>query len=197
MRSGCSARSGGRRAGPSTSAPADDSAGLSTRVRAYFAGDIEILGEVPVRAGGTPFQRTVWAALREIPPGRTTSYGQLAARLGRPGASRAVGLANGANPVAIAVPCHRVIGADGTLTGYGGGLERKRWLLEHERASLAAAGRSMTLLLTLQTGGEHGTALPPPGRWPSKDIPGIAEPCAATFSMRASASTPAFAVRDR
>jgi len=101
---------------------------------------------VPVRAGGTPFQRVVWAALREIPPGRTTSYGQLAARLGRPGASRAVGLANGANPVAIAVPCHRVIGADGTLTGYGGGIERKRWLLEHERASLAATGRSTTLL---------------------------------------------------
>jgi methylated-DNA-[protein]-cysteine S-methyltransferase len=126
--------------------PADDPAGLSTRLRAYFAGDIEIFDGVPVRAGGTPFQRVVWAALREIPPGRTTSYGQLAARLGRPGASRAVGLANGANPVAIAVPCHRVIGADGSLTGYGGGLERKRWLLEHERASLAAAGRSTSLL---------------------------------------------------
>jgi methylated-DNA-[protein]-cysteine S-methyltransferase len=126
--------------------PADDPAGLSTRLRAYFAGDIEIFDEVPVRAGGTPFQRAVWAALREIPPGRTTSYGQLAARLGRPGASRAVGHANGANPVAIAVPCHRVIGADGTLTGYGGGLERKRWLLEHERACLAAAGRSTSLL---------------------------------------------------
>jgi methylated-DNA-[protein]-cysteine S-methyltransferase len=126
--------------------PADDPAGLSSRLRAYFAGEVEIFDDVPVRAGGTPFQRVVWAALREIPAGRTTSYGQLAARLGRPGASRAVGLANGANPVAIAVPCHRVIGADGTLTGYGGGLERKRWLLEHERASLAAAGRSPTLL---------------------------------------------------
>ena len=126
--------------------PADDPAGLSSRLRAYFAGDIEVFDGVPVRAGGTPFQRAVWAALREIPPGRTVSYGQLAVRLGRPGASRAVGLANGANPVAIAVPCHRVIGADGTLTGYGGGLERKRWLLEHERASLAAAGRSTTLL---------------------------------------------------
>jgi methylated-DNA-[protein]-cysteine S-methyltransferase len=126
--------------------PANDPAGLSTRLRAYFAGDIEIFDEVPVRAGGTPFQREVWAALREIPPGRTTSYGQLATRLGRPGASRAVGLANGANPVAIAVPCHRVIGADGTLTGYGGGVERKRWLLEHERACLAAAGRSTSLL---------------------------------------------------
>jgi methylated-DNA-[protein]-cysteine S-methyltransferase len=126
--------------------PADDPAGLSSRLRAYFAGEIEIFDDVPVRAGGTPFQRVVWAALRGIPPGQTTSYGQLAARLGRPGASRAVGLANGANPVAIAVPCHRVIGADGTLTGYGGGLERKRWLLEHERACLAAAGRSTSLL---------------------------------------------------
>jgi methylated-DNA-[protein]-cysteine S-methyltransferase len=124
----------------------DDPAGLSSRLRAYFAGDVEVFDDVPVRAGGTPFQRVVWAALREIPPGRTTSYGQLAAWLGRPGASRAVGLANGSNPVAIAVPCHRVIGADGTLTGYGGGLERKRWLLEHERACLAAAGRSTTLL---------------------------------------------------
>jgi methylated-DNA-[protein]-cysteine S-methyltransferase len=126
--------------------PTRDPAGLSSRLRAYFAGEVEIFDDVPVRGGGTPFQRVVWAALREIPAGRTTSYGQLAARLGRPGASRAVGLANGANPVAIAVPCHRVIGADGTLTGYGGGLERKRWLLEHERASLAAAGRSPTLL---------------------------------------------------
>jgi methylated-DNA-[protein]-cysteine S-methyltransferase len=125
---------------------AADPAGLSSRLRAYFAGEVEIFDHVPVRAGGTSFQRVVWAALREIPAGRTTSYGQLAARLGRPGASRAVGLANGANPVAIAVPCHRVIGADGTLTGYGGGLERKRWLLEHERASLAAAGRRTTLL---------------------------------------------------
>ncbi|MGH6915322.1 MAG: methylated-DNA--[protein]-cysteine S-methyltransferase [Geminicoccales bacterium] len=113
---------------------ARDPAGLATRVRAYFAGEVDAFEGVAVRAGGTPFQREVWAALREIPPGETTTYGQLAARLGKPGASRAVGLANGANPVAIAVPCHRVIGADGTLTGYGGGLERKRWLLQHEGA---------------------------------------------------------------
>ena len=126
--------------------PARDPAGLSTRLGAYFAGDVGAFDGVAVRARGTSFQSAVWAALREIPPGRTMSYGQLATRLGRPGASRAVGLANGANPVAIAVPCHRVIGADGTLTGYGGGIERKRWLLEHERASLAATGRSTTLL---------------------------------------------------
>jgi methylated-DNA-[protein]-cysteine S-methyltransferase len=114
--------------------PTSDPAGLGTRLRAYLAGDLGAFEETPIHAPGTPFQTAVWAALREIPPGRTTTYGQLAARLGRPGSTRAVGLANGANPVAIAVPCHRVIGADGTLTGYGGGLWRKRWLLEHERA---------------------------------------------------------------
>ncbi len=83
---------------------------------------------------GTPFQKQVWKALADVPFGETTTYGALAARLGKPpGASRAVGAANGANPLAIVVPCHRVIGADGSLTGYAGGLERKRWLLEHER----------------------------------------------------------------
>jgi methylated-DNA-[protein]-cysteine S-methyltransferase len=84
---------------------------------------------------GTDFQRTVWQALRRIPCGTTISYGELARRIGRPAAVRAVGLANGANPVGVVVPCHRVIGADGSLTGYGGGIERKRWLLAHERAS--------------------------------------------------------------
>ncbi len=83
---------------------------------------------------GTPFQRDVWAALREIPVGKTLSYGALAAKIGRPKAVRAVGLANGANPIGIVVPCHRVIGADSSLTGYGGGLDRKRWLLNHEGA---------------------------------------------------------------
>lgn len=100
---------------------------------AYFSGDPSHLDAVPVATGGTEFQRLVWQALRRIPPGTTISYGELAARIGRPGASRAVGLANGANPVSIVVPCHRVIGANGTLTGYGGGLARKRWLVEHER----------------------------------------------------------------
>jgi methylated-DNA-[protein]-cysteine S-methyltransferase len=99
----------------------------------YFDGNLSSLAEVRVATGGTAFQREVWQALLTIPAGTTTSYGQLAVKLGRSGASRAVGAANGANPVAIVVPCHRVIGADGTLTGYGGGLHRKRWLLEHEQ----------------------------------------------------------------
>ncbi|MGR4069546.1 methylated-DNA--[protein]-cysteine S-methyltransferase [Halomonas sp. LR3S48] len=105
-------------------------------LEAYFDGDSSHLDTVPVATGGTEFQRLVWQALRLIPAGTTISYGELAANIGRPGASRAVGLANGANPVAIVVPCHRVIGANGTLTGYGGGLPRKRWLVEHERRQL-------------------------------------------------------------
>ncbi|WP_287898558.1 methylated-DNA--[protein]-cysteine S-methyltransferase [Brevundimonas sp.] len=103
-------------------------------VAAYFAGDLAAFDAVEVRTGGTDFQRRVWAALRDIPAGETRSYGQLAAAIGAPKAMRAVGLANGANPVGVIVPCHRVIGASGTLTGYAGGLERKRWLLAHEAA---------------------------------------------------------------
>lgn len=113
-----------------------DPGGLTSRVRAYFAGELDALARCAVEGGGTPFQRRVWAALREIAPGETWSYAALAARLGTPRAFRAVGLANGRNPIAIAVPCHRVIGADGSLTGYGGGLARKRWLLRHERAEI-------------------------------------------------------------
>lgn len=105
---------------------------------AYFEGEMEALARVPWRVAGTPFQREVWTALVEIPAGTTTSYGALAARIGRPSAVRAVGLANGANPIGVVVPCHRVIGADGSLTGYGGGIERKRWLLAHERRACAA-----------------------------------------------------------
>jgi methylated-DNA-[protein]-cysteine S-methyltransferase len=108
--------------------------GISAKIEAYFLGDLAVLDGIPVRTGGTAFQREVWAALREIPVGTTTSYGQLAAKLGRPQACRAVGLANGSNPVSIVVPCHRVIGSDGRLTGYGGGIERKQWLLAHEKA---------------------------------------------------------------
>jgi methylated-DNA-[protein]-cysteine S-methyltransferase len=104
------------------------------RLKAYIEGEIAAIDGLPVETAGTPFQREVWAALREIPAGQTWSYGQLAAHIGRPAAVRAVGLANGANPVGVVVPCHRVIGADGTLTGYGGGLERKQWLLKHEGA---------------------------------------------------------------
>lgn len=112
-------------------------AALAAALDAYFAGDLAALEAVPVATAGTAFQRSVWAALRAIPPGATTSYGALAARLGKPGASRAVGLANGMNPVGIVVPCHRVIGASGALTGYAGGVSRKRWLLAHEGAALA------------------------------------------------------------
>ena len=101
-------------------------------VEAYFSGDTRALDSLTVATGGTAFQREVWAALRTIPVGETRSYGQLAAAIGRPSAVRAVGLANGANPVGVIVPCHRVVGANGTLTGYAGGLERKRWLLAHE-----------------------------------------------------------------
>jgi methylated-DNA-[protein]-cysteine S-methyltransferase len=99
----------------------------------YFAGTRRDF-DLPLRLDGTPFQARVWRELVEIPYGETWSYGQLAKRIGSPSASRAVGLANGRNPISILVPCHRVIGADGSLTGYGGGLERKRWLLAHEGA---------------------------------------------------------------
>jgi methylated-DNA-[protein]-cysteine S-methyltransferase len=100
---------------------------------AYFAGDLHEF-ELPVDPGGTEFQRQVWKALRAIPYGTTVSYGELAQRLEKPTATRAVGAANGANPIPIVIPCHRVIGANGSLTGFGGGLDAKRWLLEHEHA---------------------------------------------------------------
>jgi len=99
---------------------------------AYFAGDLRALDGIAIRLSGTSFQNEVWAALREIPPGRTFGYGAFAERLGRPQAARAVGHANGTNPLSIVVPCHRLVGAGGALTKYGGGLERKRWLLDHE-----------------------------------------------------------------
>jgi len=101
-------------------------------MEAYFGGDLSAIDRLPVANGGTDFQRQVWAALRTIPAGQTCSYGQLAAAIERPKAMRALGLANGANPIAIVVPCHRVIGANGALTGYGSGLARKAWLLAHE-----------------------------------------------------------------
>jgi O-6-methylguanine DNA methyltransferase len=114
---------------------------LTRALDEYFAGNLDALADVETATGGTPFQREVWKALRAIPAATTISYGQLAASLGRPGASRAVGAANGANPIAIVVPCHRVIGANATLTGYGGGLARKQWLLDHEaRHAPIAAG---------------------------------------------------------
>ncbi len=108
---------------------------ITAALDAYFGGDLQALDRVPVATAGSAFQRQVWAALRTIPAGTTSGYGALAARIGRPGAARAVGLANGLNPIGIVVPCHRVIGASGALTGYAGGLERKRWLLAHEEAT--------------------------------------------------------------
>ena len=105
-------------------------------LQAYFDGDTGALAGLAVATNGTAFQDLVWAALRRIPVGRTISYSGLAAAIGRPKATRAVGLANATNPIPIVIPCHRVIGADGTLTGFGGGLDRKRWLLAHEGARL-------------------------------------------------------------
>jgi len=127
-------------------APSRSAGDAGKCVHAYFDGDMTALDRIPVRAGGTEFQRSVWKALRLIPPGTTTSYGRLAAAIGKARASRAVGLANGSNPVALVVPCHRVIGADASLTGYGGGLDRKRWLIDHEarHVSPASAGARPT-----------------------------------------------------
>jgi methylated-DNA-[protein]-cysteine S-methyltransferase len=106
--------------------------GLSAALTWYFAGKVSALDAIATAPQGTEFQRSCWANLRKIPAGTTTTYGALARKIGKPAAMRAVGLANGANPIAVVVPCHRVIGSDGSLTGYGGGLERKRWLLAHE-----------------------------------------------------------------
>jgi len=110
-----------------------DPFGYAAALKAYFAGDMEALDRIPVVFGGTAFQNKVWKQLRRIPVGQTMSYGGMAKTIGEPKAMRAVGLANGANPIAVVVPCHRVIGSDGSLTGFGGGLPRKKWLLEHER----------------------------------------------------------------
>lgn len=107
---------------------------LRPAFEAYFAGEVGALNCVPWEGAGTAFQRQVWRTLCSIPAGQTLSYARLAERIGRPTAIRAVGLANGSNPVALVAPCHRVIGSNGSLTGYGGGLHRKRWLLEHEGA---------------------------------------------------------------
>lgn len=113
-------------------------------VRCYLAGDLHAVDGVAVDAIGTPFQERVWAALRAIPPGQTRSYGQVAAAIDVPGGVRAVGTANGANPVWVLVPCHRVVRSDGTVGGYGGGAHRKEWLLQHERASMARPGTKVT-----------------------------------------------------
>jgi methylated-DNA-[protein]-cysteine S-methyltransferase len=118
--------------GAVTMRKAADPAGIVSTLGRYFAGELDVLAEVEVDGGGTEFQRRVWDRLRDIPAGSTMSYAALARAVGHPRAVRAVGAANGANPIGIVVPCHRVVGADGTLTGYNGGVERKRWLLAHE-----------------------------------------------------------------
>jgi methylated-DNA-[protein]-cysteine S-methyltransferase len=125
-----------------TLTPAHNPSGLTSAIAAYFDGDIHAVDSLAVATAGTAFQKSVWEALRVIPAGQTISYGELARRLGKPAAVRAVGLANGANPIGVVVPCHRVIGANGSLTGYGGGIERKRWLLNHERQYRLRAGTS-------------------------------------------------------
>jgi methylated-DNA-[protein]-cysteine S-methyltransferase len=125
-----------RRFGGLEAEKVEDALGLRTALARYFDGDIRALDDLPADGGGTPFQREVWAALRTIKAGETTTYGDLAKKLGREGAQRAVGAANGANPVSLIVPCHRVIGHANKLTGYGGGIDRKHWLLRHEGALL-------------------------------------------------------------
>jgi methylated-DNA-[protein]-cysteine S-methyltransferase len=125
-------RSGGERV---SWVDAKDPGGHSSRIESYLAGELGVLDEIPVDPGGTAFQQLVWAELRQIPAGSTWSYGELACRLGRPAAVRAVGAANGQNPIALILPCHRVIGADGSLRGYAGGLRRKSWLLAHEASA--------------------------------------------------------------
>ena len=121
-----------------------DPAGVCTRIEAYLRGKLDALDEIAVDGGGTEFQRKVWTALRRIAPGEVVSYGALAQRLGMPDAVRAVARANALNPISLVVPCHRVIGSDGSLTGYGGGLPRKRWLLEHEGVVLAPEPSELT-----------------------------------------------------
>jgi methylated-DNA-[protein]-cysteine S-methyltransferase len=128
-----------------TSLPStEDPAGIVERVRRYFDGDLHAIDDVPVRFDrGTAFQHEVWHALRTIPVGETISYAELARRVDRPSAFRAVGSANGQNPVGVVVPCHRVIASDGTLGGYAGGLDRKRLLLAHEGAPVDDPGASL------------------------------------------------------
>jgi methylated-DNA-[protein]-cysteine S-methyltransferase len=124
----------------------DDAAFRAAReqLEGYFAGELQVF-DLPLALRGTEFQQRVWTALRQIPYGTTISYLELARRTGNPQAVRAVGAANGRNPISIIVPCHRVIGADGSLTGFGGGLERKDWLLRHEASHVSNASRELLL----------------------------------------------------
>ena len=136
-----------RHLGALTTRRAPDAAGAVTRLRRYFAGELTALDEQPLRLLGTEFQCATWKKLRGVRAGRTVSYAQLASLLGRPKAVRAVAAANGANPLALFVPCHRVIAANGTLWGYGGGLPMKQWLLRHEGAKFTPLTEQETLAL--------------------------------------------------
>src|SRR5262249_16789773 len=140
-----------RHFGASGTVRASDPASTVTALAAYFAGDLQALDRVPVDLRGTPFQLPAWAALREIPAATTPTYAQQAAAVGSPRAVRAVGSANGRNPVSLVIPCHRVVATGGGLGGYGGGLDRKRWLIAHEaahaRGSKDVKGASPQLVL--------------------------------------------------
>lgn len=125
-----------------TFARTGDPGGMASRLARYFDGDLGALASIDVETRGTPFQQSVWRQLRLIPAGQTRTYAEIARAIGAPTAVRAVGAANGANPVGIVVPCHRVIGSDGKLTGFAGGLPAKRWLLEHENAQLLIGASS-------------------------------------------------------
>lgn len=129
----------------------DDPHGFSARIAGYFAGDYASVAAIPVQTGGTPFQQQVWTALRDIPVGQTWTYAQVAARIGRPTAARAVGMTISLNPVAIVLPCHRVVGCNASLTGYAGGLDRKRWLLGHEHACFSERISRVTPLASKAT----------------------------------------------
>lgn len=135
-----------------TLTPSPHSFGPASAIAAYFGGDLHGIDCLPTATEGTSFQKRVWDALRTIPAGQTLSYGELARQIGQPQAVRAVGLANGANPIGIVVPCHRVIGADGSLTGYGGGLERKLWLLNHEQQAIQHCSSASAASLGRQSG---------------------------------------------
>jgi methylated-DNA-[protein]-cysteine S-methyltransferase len=127
--------------------PARNPNDLTHAISRYFEGELTAINILPVQTSGMPFQRDVWRALRDIPCGTAISYAKLAGQIGRPAAVRAVGLANGSNPVGVVVPCHRVIGANGSLTGYGGGIERKSWLLEHEASANDEAKATSSILI--------------------------------------------------
>ncbi|MEL6224102.1 MAG: methylated-DNA--[protein]-cysteine S-methyltransferase [Cyanobacteria bacterium J06627_8] len=120
--------------------------GVTEKLQRYLDGQPDALEAIPVDPGGTPFQQEVWTALTKIPLGTVVSYGDLAKTLNKPGASRAVGLANSKNPISIVIPCHRVIGSNGQLTGYAGGVDRKRWLLNHEGAQLKSSSETQMAL---------------------------------------------------